>query len=172
MIRLSVFFCGLFGFAMVAHADVDTQGFCQNCVQANTERAEWGLNLRQQMLANCKGQDFRVCSDPYKNLLIQREESDNAAREVLFRSGQLTATSRDLLTYSDHQKAQAAWMALRGVRTTAAEITQLLLSQCNQTISAEAAVANQDQYSTDQYTPVCQDPLDDVQYLDSCNAVE
>lgn len=172
MIRLVAVFCCFVSVSVSALAEVGTQGFCENCAQANAERAEWGLGLRQEMLSTCQGQDFRVCSDPYKNLLIQQEEADNSAREALFRRGQLTASGRDLVTYSDHQKAQAAWMALRGVRPSSDEIVKLLFVQCQQTISAETAVADRAGYSTDRYTPVCQDPLDDVQYLDSCNAVE
>lgn len=153
-------------------ADFDMQGFCEGCVQANTDRAEWGLSLRREMLATCQDQDMRVCSDPYKNLLIQQELADNQYREKLFARGDVDARSRLLIAYADHQKASASWLALRGVRQTSSQIVEMLLNECRQMIASEVEVAENGDYMQNQAGPICQDPLDDVQYLDSCTSAE
>lgn len=155
--------------AQEVRADFDVQGYCDGCVQANTERAEWGLSLRRQMLATCRDQDMRICSEPYKNLMIQQEVADNSRREELFDRDDLDARSRQLVAYADYQKASAAWLALRGVRRTSSQIVEMLLNNCKQMALSEVEVAG---YNQGQNGPICQDPLDDVQYLDSCTAAE
>lgn len=52
--------------------------FCGERVSYDTKKAQWGLQLRDDMLRQCKGQNLKVCGKPWVDLIDKKEQADIA----------------------------------------------------------------------------------------------
>ena len=143
----------LFSTSVIAAVDVDRA--CQANVEANTQRAEWGLGLRQQMEQACVGQNLRICSHPYREAIIQQEQADAAALQETYRNQQLSPTTRYLLDTAARQKTTAAYMALRGVDDTASQIAQQIYQECVNQLGMDMSAALSGNSNAPSLTPSC-----------------
>lgn len=150
-------------------AAVDIEGFCQSNVAANTQRAEWGLGLRQEMEQNCAGQNMRICSHPYRDAIIRQEQVDEAALQQTYKNQQLSPTTSFLLGTAARQKTTAAYMALRGVDATAEQIAAQIYQECVNQLGMDLSAAVSGTSYAPSIAPVCSNYAgSDEQYRQRC----
>ncbi len=150
-------------------ADASLQPFCESTIEANIQRARWGFELRQSMLAACEGQNMRICSQPYTDQITQQERRDMAALQNQLAQSSVDDTTRFLLNAATLQKSTAAYMALRGVTDTPAKVANEIYQQCltQEPMDLQAATSNRTLGQT--AYPSCPGYSSmDVQYLERC----
>ncbi len=136
-------------------AAVDIERYCQSNVDANTQRAQWGLDLRQEMEQACVGQNLRICSHPYRDAIIRQEQVDAETLQETYKNQQLSPTTRYLLDASARQKTTAAYMALRGVDATASQIAQQIYQECVNQLGMDLSAAISGTSYAPSMTPSC-----------------
>ena len=136
-------------------AAVDIERFCQSNVEANTQRAQWGLELRQAMEQACVGQNLRICSHPYRDAIIRQEQADAAALQETYKNQRTSPTTRFLLDTAARQKTTAAYMALRGVDATAPQIAQQIYQECINQLGMDMSAALSGTSYAPSMTPAC-----------------
>jgi|GEM_PF-4013805 len=150
-------------------AAVDIEGFCQSNVAANTQRAQWGLSLRQEMEQNCAGQNLRICSHPYRDAIIRQEQADEAALQRTYKNQRLSPTTSFLLGTAARQKTTAAYMALRGVDATAEQIAAQIYQECVNQLGMDLSAAVSGTSYAPSIAPVCSNYAgSDDQYRQRC----
>ena len=150
-------------------AAVDIDRFCKSNMDANTQRAQWGLDLRQEMEQNCEGQNHRICSHPYRDAIIRQEQADEATLQETYQNRQLNATTSYLLATAARQKTTAAYMALRGVDATAEKIAQLIYQECVNQLGMDLSAAVSGTSYAPSMAPVCSNYAgSDDQYRQRC----
>lgn len=160
---LSLFLAG------AALADSSLQPFCESAIEANTQRARWGLELRQSMLANCEGQNMRICSQPYTDQITQQERRDMATLQNQLAQSPVDDKTRFLMNAAMMQKSTAAYMALRGVSDSPEKVANEIYQQClaQELMDLQAATSNHTLGQTGY--PSCPGFASmDVQYLQRC----
>lgn len=113
-----------------ACAQSSIEAFCQSNIAVNSQRAQWGFDLRVEMLKKCADENLRICSQPYTDLITRQERLDLAELQQQFESTQLSAKTRFLMQAAARQKTSAAYMALRGAADTPEAVAQEIYTQC------------------------------------------
>jgi len=99
-------------FSFDANSYIDIEALCRNGVKFNTQRAQWGIDMRMEMLSNCKNKNINICIKPYsENIKTQRVTDDKNLIEYL-NSNQVTESMRIILVGSNTWKENAATMGL------------------------------------------------------------
>lgn len=145
----------LISFSAGAIAGVDIDSFCKANIDANSQRAQWGLDLRQTMLQNCVDQNLRICSKPYTDSIIRQEQLDEASLSDSFQVRQPSATIRFLMQTATREKTTAAYMALRGVDPTAQQIAEQIYRDCVAQTAQDLAAATSTPTYAPNIAPVC-----------------
>lgn len=52
------------------------EALCGQRVSNDREKAQWGLQLRDDMLRQCKGQKLDVCGKPWVDLILKKEQGE------------------------------------------------------------------------------------------------
>lgn len=152
-----------------AQAAVDIERFCKSNMAANEQRAQWGLDLRQEMTQNCQGQNLRICSHPYRDAIIRQEQADEAALQETYKNQQLSPTTSYLLGAAARQKTTAAYMALRGVDATAPQIAEQIYQECVNQLGMDLSAAVSETSYAPSIAPVCSNYAgSDDQYRQRC----
>lgn len=160
--------CWLLGTGLV-QADDSLAAFCQSNVQANTQRASWGFELRQTMLDACVDQDLRICSQPYTNRITEQERRDMADLQDRLTRFPVGEKDRFLLETATMQKTTAAYMALRGAADTPEAVAQEIYNQCLNQESRDLQAAMVNGTAGQTVYPACPGLAGmDVQYLQRC----
>lgn len=67
-----------------ATAAWDQDEFCRSCIEGNTANAQWGLELRAEMLKKCGNNPPENCKRKYEKQIDKRREQDKASvKEIL-----------------------------------------------------------------------------------------
>lgn len=156
-------------FSTSVFAAVDVERYCRSNVDANMQRAQWGLSLRQEMEQNCAGQNLRICSHPYRDAIIRQEQADEAALQAAYKNQQLSPVSSYLLDTAARQKTTAAYMALRGVDATAEQIAEKIYQDCVNQLGMDLSAAVSGTSYAPSIAPVCSNYAGaDDQYRQRC----
>lgn len=148
---------------------MDIQSFCQSTIDANTERAAWGLQLRANMLEACSGQDMRLCSHPYADQIIARERADQQSIQIFSRNRSADPQAKYLLQSAAQQKTSAAYMALRGVAVTPTAIANEIYQNCLTQTPTDLQALQQANASGQEIAPFCSNLSDqDPGYIARC----
>lgn len=73
----------------------DKEAICRLRIKSNTERAEWGIQLRNEMLKKCKV-NIDVCAKPFLKQISDRDEKDNLKAIESFDRNNFSQTERVL----------------------------------------------------------------------------
>lgn len=154
---------------ITANAGVDIERYCQANIPANIERAQWGFDLRAEMLDQCEGQNLRICSQPYQDKITKQERVDSFALKEMLKRLQVSNLKQYLMEKASLQKTTAAYMALRGAGTSAEAVAQLIYSDCLSSMPVELAAIESEGGSTSMVAPACPNYAgSDPTYLKRC----
>lgn len=152
-----------------SHAVSSMASFCQSNIQANTERAQWGFDLRQRMLEVCSGQNMRICSQPYTDQVTEQERRDMAELQYRLDQSSYNDEQRFLLQAATMQKSTAAYMALRGAADTPELVAQEIYNQCLTQTPLELQATIKNRTAGQGVYPSCPGLAGmDVQFLERC----
>ena len=154
---------------ITAHAAVDIERYCRSAIEANTERAQWGFELRADMLDQCEGRNLRICSQPYQDKITSQERIDSIALKEMLKRQPVSDLKQYLMQKASLQKTTAAYMALRGAASDAEAVAQLIYADCISSMPVDLEAVQSEGGSSSMVTPVCPnyagaDPL----YLRRC----
>lgn len=124
LLLLVLALCSLGAYAM------DIEGICRMRIEQNTNRAQWGLDMRKDMLAKCKSKNTQGCSQPYLNAIDKQETKDKETVVESFRITQADPTVKMLLLAQASSDTTAALRGLRGTGASAKEIAYRMYSEC------------------------------------------
>lgn len=65
-------------FAFAQRQLEEAELFCGERVSGDTQKAQWGLQLRDDMLRQCKGKNLKVCSKPWVDLIDKKKQGEIA----------------------------------------------------------------------------------------------
>lgn len=118
---------------------MDIEGICRMRIEQNTNRAQWGLDMRKDMLAKCKNKNMQSCSQPYLNAIDRQEVKDKETVVESFRITQANPTVKMLLLAQASSDTTAALRGLRGTGGSAKEIAYRMYSECVSNFGAAQA---------------------------------
>lgn len=150
-----------------ACAQSSMESFCQSNIEVNTQRAQWGFDLRKEMLQKCVDHNLRICSQPYTDLVTRQERLDRAELEQQFEQTRLSAKTRFLLQAAAREKTSAAYMALRGAADTPEAVAQEIYAQCLTQEPRDLQAALQNGTLSSSVVPACSGRAD-PDYLKRC----
>ena len=117
-------------FSFDANSYIDIEALCRNGVKFNNQRAQWGIDMRKDMITNCKNKDLNVCVKPYyENIKTQKITDDKNLIDYL-NSNQVDESMRIVLVGSNIWKENAAMMGLLSGKKSADEISLEIYQKC------------------------------------------
>lgn len=108
---------------------------CDARIRGNAEYAQWGLDLRKDMLEKCGATPSKSCYQKYENIISQQDKKNQEALDKAFAgySGKNAAYSEGIFRNIDKKHAAAEGLKGSSVKST----TTLLYKVCTGDIFEE-----------------------------------
>ena len=90
----------------------DKEALCRLNIKMDTPRAEWGIQMRNEMFSKCKG-NIGVCEKPYLKKINDQAEKDKFEAIELFNKENYSQAQRLLLLTTISSMTTAALMGLK-----------------------------------------------------------
>lgn len=91
----------------------DKEAYCRMSMEENKKRAEWGAQLRIEMLSKCTTKNLQQCGQKYVKLIDQQYEKDVAAFIDMFNKQSVSQVDRIYLQGVSVNMKSAALEALK-----------------------------------------------------------
>jgi len=103
---------------------------CRKMVQFSTERAQWGIDMRKEMLKVCKGKNFDSCLKPYTEKISDQKTADDQLARTYFDSHDVSQASRTMVLTTNMFASTAALTGLKWDSKSADQIANDLYLKC------------------------------------------
>lgn len=120
----------------------DGEVFCRASIEENTVRAQWGLDLRSEMLIKCKGKNIAQCSRPYSAAIDKQRLDDQVKLVEFFNRKNPSESDKYYFQGASFQLTSAALRGFRGAGSSAKEIAYKMYTECVEDSYTASSIAS------------------------------
>jgi len=109
---------------------LDQELECRLRVKLNTERAQWGIDMRKEMLKVCKSKNLDACLKPYTDKIEDEKLKDDQVVRAFFEKNDMGQARRILELATNMSASTAALTGLKWDSKSADQIANDLYLKC------------------------------------------
>jgi hypothetical protein len=108
----------------------DKEFECRARVDPSRSRAQWGIDMRKQMLQECGNKNLQSCGQKYVQKITAQKAKDDADARRMFNERNLDEFTRIMILTNNVSMETAAYIGLKYDNKTADQIADEMYSKC------------------------------------------
>jgi hypothetical protein len=108
----------------------DKEAVCRSRIEFDTKRAQWGLDLRQEMIKVCGNKNLNTCGQKYIQKINEQKLKDDMATREYFNTHTVDEFVRIIMLTDNISMESAALTALKYDGKTANQVANEMYSKC------------------------------------------